>query len=105
MKAAKEWHNRHITVSAAGQNSRIAPWIKASGKYPSGTPKSSLKTAENESLMGRAVRQAMEVGEIRIVANYDTIKPIGVDPDLPRNVILEINRNITGPLGREWRNW
>ena len=99
MRKADERCNRHITISAAGQGSRISAWMIESEGYRPGMPKSSLRTAQNESLMGRVVRQAIEVGDIRIVANYKSIEFIGKDPDLPRDVILEINRNITGPLG------
>lgn len=90
--------NTHITISAAGQATRIRDWMNQAG-YPEGTPKSALKTGTGESLLGRIVRQAMPVGRVAVYGNYDTMRGIGEVPDLPRDVDLQVNRNIIGPLG------
>lgn len=90
--------NPRITISAAGQASRIRSWMDEAG-YPEGTPKSALMTGAGESLLGRIVRQAMPIGHVAIVGNYKTIEPLAKIDDLPRDVSVELNRNITGPLG------
>jgi len=96
--------NKHITISAAGQATRIRSWMHKAG-FPEGTPKSVLPTGaelpsgDKETLLGRIVRQAMRVGRVAIYGNYDTMRGLGECPDLPRDVDLVVNRNITGPLG------
>lgn len=90
--------NEHITISAAGQATRIRDWINQAG-FPEGMPKSALVTGAGESLLGRIVRQAMPMGHVAIYGNYDTMRGLGEVPDLPRDVDLVVNRNITGPLG------
>lgn len=90
--------NEHVTISAAGQATRIRDWMIASG-LPENAPKSALMSGAGESLLGRISRQAMEIGHPVIYGNYDTMRGLGELPDLPRDVDLVVNRNITGPLG------
>lgn len=90
--------NTHITISAAGKATRIRDWMYSAG-LDEGTPKSALPTGAGETLLGRIVRQAMQVGDVQIFGNYDTMRGLGECPDLPRDVSLVVNRNITGPLG------
>lgn len=91
-------YNEHVTISAAGQATRIRSWMHEAG-FAEGTPKSALLTGAGESLIGRITRQAMPLGRVAIYGNYDTVRPIGEIPDLPRDVDLLVNRNIIGPLG------
>jgi NDP-sugar pyrophosphorylase family protein len=90
--------NQHITISAAGKATRIRDWMCEQG-FPEGTPKSALPTGAGETLLGRIVRQAMPIGHPQIFGNYDTMRGLGEIEDLPRDVTLVVNRNITGPLG------
>ncbi len=86
-----------ITVSAAGKGERMKQDIAELG-FPEDTPKP-LLPAGNETLLGRITRQAMEIANVEVYANYDTIRPIGEHPDIPKDIQLLVNRNITGPLG------
>lgn len=90
--------NEHVTISAAGQATRIRSWMHEAG-YAEGMPKSALLTGAGESLIGRITRQAMSLGRVAIYGNYDTVRGIGEIADLPRDVDLLVNRNIIGPLG------
>lgn len=87
-----------ITISAAGQGERMRASIAELG-FPEDTPKPTLPTGASESLVGRVARQAMQLGNVELYANYDTIRPIGEHPDTPQDIQLLINRNIYGPLG------
>lgn len=87
-----------ITISAAGNGERMRSTIAQLG-FPEDTPKPLLPTGNHETLVGRIARQAMEIANIELYANYDTIRPIGEHPDTPRDIQLLVNRNITGPLG------
>ncbi len=87
-----------ITVSAAGKGERMRASIEQLG-FPEDTPKQLLPTGAGETLIGRIVRQAMEIANVELYANYDTIRPIGEHPDTPQDIQLLVNRNITGPLG------
>lgn len=91
-------HNEHVTISAAGQATRIRSWMHEAG-FAEGTPKSALPTGAGESLIGRITRQAMPLGRVAIYGNYDTVRGIGEVPDLPRDIDLLVNRNVIGPLG------
>ena len=91
-------YNEHVTISAAGQATRIRSWMHEAG-FVEGTPKSALLTGAGESLIGRITRQAMPIGRVAIYGNYDTVRGIGEIPDLPRDVDLLVNRNVIGPLG------
>lgn len=90
--------NRHITISAAGQGSRIRKAMDGMG-FPSNMPKSLLPTGNGETLLGRITRQAMEVGHVKLYVNYDHVRTIGESSDMPADISLLINRNIYGPLG------
>lgn len=88
-----------ITISAAGKGERMRPDLIELG-LPEDLPKPLVPTGKpDETLIGRIARQAMEIAHVEVYANYDTIRPIGESPDLPQNVSLLVNRNITGPLG------
>jgi NDP-sugar pyrophosphorylase family protein len=87
-----------ITISAAGKGERMRPDLLELG-LPEDLPKPLMPTGAGETLIGRIVRQAMEIAHVEVYANYDTIRPIGESPDLPQDVSLLVNRNITGPLG------
>lgn len=90
---------RLITVSAAGKGERMRRDIKELG-FSEDLPKPLLPTGNGqETLIGRIARQALEIAHVEVYTNYDTVRPIGESPDLPKNVSLLINRNITGPLG------
>ncbi|RWZ78921.1 MAG: hypothetical protein EOT05_04235 [Candidatus Microsaccharimonas sossegonensis] len=91
-------NNEHVTISAAGQATRIRSWMHEAG-FAEGTPKSALPTGAGESLIGRITRQAMPLGRVAIYGNYDTVRGIGEVPDLPRDIDLLVNRNVIGPLG------
>lgn len=90
--------NPHITISAAGQGSRIREAMTNMG-YPEDLPKSLLPTGAGETLLGRITRQAMEVGHVMLYVNYDHVRTIGESPDMPSDISLLINRNVYGPLG------
>lgn len=91
-------HPNLITISAAGQGERMRPDLIELG-LPEFLPKPLVPTGNGETLIGRIARQAMDIAHVEVYANYDTIRPIGESPDLPKNVSLLVNRNITGPLG------
>ena len=87
-----------ITISAAGKGERMKSSIVELG-FPEDTPKPLLPTGRQETLVGRIARQAMEIANVELYVNYDTIRPIGEHPDIPRDIQLLVNRNIFGPLG------
>lgn len=87
-----------ITISAAGKGERMKASIAELG-FPEDIPKPLLPTGNHETLVGRIVRQAMEIANVELYANYDTIKPIGEHHDTPKDIQLLVNRNIYGPLG------
>lgn len=87
-----------ITISAAGKGERMKASIAELG-FPGETPKPLLPTGNKETLVGRISRQAMEIANVELYANYDTIKPIGEHPDTSKDIKLLVNRNISGPLG------
>lgn len=87
-----------ITISAAGKGERMKASIAELG-FPEDTPKPLLPAGNRETLVGRIARQAMEIANVELYANYDTIKPIGEHPDTPKDIQLLVNRNIYGPLG------
>lgn len=89
---------RIITISAAGNGERMRSSIAELG-FPEDTPKPLLPTGNGETLIGRITRQAMEIANIELYANYDTIRPIGEHQDTPKDIQLLVNRNIYGPLG------
>lgn len=90
--------NNHITVSAAGQGSRIRDAMNGLG-FPLEMPKSLLPTGQGETLLGRIIRQASVVGHVLLYVNYDHARMIGESSDIPNDISLLINRNIYGPLG------
>lgn len=87
-----------ITISAAGQGSRLRKDLERAGATAH-VPKPLMPIGKNRTLIGRIIRQAQKAGNVQVFANYDTIKPIGEHPDLPKEIQLLVNRNITGPLG------
>lgn len=91
-------NNPHITISAAGQGSRIREAMNEMG-FPQDMPKSLLPTGAGETLLGRITRQAQEVGHVMLYVNYDHVRTIGESPDMPSDISLLINRNVYGPLG------
>lgn len=90
--------NNHITISAAGQGSRIRNAMDEMG-YPKDMPKSLLPTGTGETLLGRIVRQASEMGHVMVYVNYDHIRTIGEHEDMSPDISLLINRNIYSALG------
>jgi NDP-sugar pyrophosphorylase family protein len=96
-------HQKLVTVSAAGKGERMRPHLRDLG-LPEDLPKPLVPTGSGETLIGRIVRQAMQIGHVAVYTNYDTIRPIGESPDLPRDVSLLVNRNIMGPLGPLYRD-
>lgn len=91
-------NNNHITISAAGQGSRIRSAMNEMG-FANNMPKSLLPSGNGETLLGRICRQAEEIGHVKVYVNYDHVKTIGECKDIPKNISLLINRNIYGPLG------
>lgn len=90
--------NNHITISAAGQGSRIRNAMNEMG-YPSSMPKSLLPTGNGETLLGRISRQASEMGHVMVYVNYDHVRTIGEHKDMPSDISLLINRNVYSALG------
>ncbi len=87
-----------ITISAAGQGSRMKNSLEKAGMRNS-LPKPLMPIGDDRTLIGRIIRQAQKVGNVQLFTNYDTIKTIGEHPDIPSDIQLLVNRNITGPLG------
>lgn len=98
MKQNKDLWNDHVTVSASGQATRMRPYLEAAG-FPENTPKSALVSGEGESLLGRVTRQVMPIGHPIIYGNYKSAEHLRAVKDLPKDITLEINVNIEGPLG------
>lgn len=90
--------NNHITISAAGQGSRIRSAMNEMG-FPNDMPKSLLPTGTAETLLGRITRQASEMGRVMVYVNYDHARIIGEHEDMPSDISLLINKNIYSALG------
>jgi NDP-sugar pyrophosphorylase family protein len=86
-----------IHIAAGGEGTRLREGMEQMGFGP-GFPKHLLPTGSGETLLGRIVRQTMEVGHPAIYANYENVRSIGESPDIPDDITLSIARNCNGPL-------
>ncbi len=87
-----------VHISAGGNGTRIKEGMEHLGFAP-GFPKHLLPTGNgSETLLGRIVRQAKEIGHVAVYANYDNVRFIGESPDIDNAVSLQIARGFNGPL-------
>lgn len=86
-----------IHIAAGGKGTRIREGMDSWGFQP-GFPKHLLPTGTGETLLGRIVNQALEIGHPAIYANYDNVRAIGESTDIHPSVTLSIARNCNGPL-------
>lgn len=86
-----------IHIAAGGNGTRIREGMDSWGFQP-GFPKHLLPTGTGETLLGRIVNQALEIGHPAIYANYDNVRAIGESTDIHPSVTLSIARNCNGPL-------
>lgn len=87
-----------VHVSAGGNGTRIKEGMEHLGFTP-GFPKHLLPTGEGtETLLGRIVRQAKQIGHVAIYANYDNVRFIGESTDIDKDASLQIARGFNGPL-------
>ena len=87
-----------VHVSAGGNGTRIKEGMEHLG-FTSGFPKHLLPTGEgSETLLGRIVRQAKQLGHVAIYANYDNVRFIGESADIDSDASLQIARGFNGPL-------
>ncbi len=86
-----------IHVAAGGNGTRIREGMGYMG-FPPEFPKHLLPTGEGETLLGRIVRQCLEIGHVAIYANYDNVRHIGESSDIDQKTSLLIARNFNGPL-------
>lgn len=87
-----------IHIAVGGKGTRIREGMNGWG-FPAGFPKQLLPTGSGETLLGRIVRQTMEIGHAAIYASYDNVRAIGESEDIHPDVSLSIARNSNGPLG------
>lgn len=90
-----------VHIAAGGNGTRIRNGMETMG-FPAEFPKHLLPTGDGETLLGRIVRQATEIGHPEIYANYDNVQAIGeqlnrLNPE--QDVTLSIAWNCNGPLG------
>jgi NDP-sugar pyrophosphorylase family protein len=87
-----------IHIAAGGNGTRIREGMDYMGFAP-GFPKHLLPTGNGETLLGRIVRQTMEIGHPAIYANYDNVRHIGECEDIDTAATkLMIATNCNGPL-------
>lgn len=86
-----------VHIAAGGNGTRIREGMEHLGFAP-GFPKHLLPTGAGETLLGRIVRQAKEIGHAAVYANYDNVRHIGESPDIDPDISLMIARNCNGPL-------
>lgn len=90
--------NPTVHVSAGGNGTRIKEGMEYLGFSP-GFPKHLLPTGEgSETLLGRIIRQAKEVGHVAVYANYDNVRFIGESRDIDPDISLQIARGFNGPM-------
>lgn len=86
-----------IHIAAGGSGTRIREGMNYLGFAP-GFPKHLLPTGSGETLLGRIVRQTLEIGHPAVYANYDNVRHIGESDDIDPSISLLIARNCNGPL-------
>lgn len=87
-----------IHIAVGGKGTRIREGVETWG-FPPGFPKQLLPSGSGETLLGRIVRQTMEIGHPAIYASYDNVRAIGESGDIHPDASLLIARNSNGPLG------
>ncbi len=87
-----------VHIAVGGKGTRIREGMEHLGFQP-GFPKQLLPTGTGETLLGRIVRQVMDIGHAAVYASYDNVRAIGESEDIHPDISLLIARNSNGPLG------
>lgn len=87
-----------IHIAAGGNGTRMKDGMDHLG-FASGFPKHLLPTGNgNETLLGRIIRQAQDIGHVAVYANYDNVRHVGESADISPDISLLIARGFNGPL-------